>query len=391
MKKKIVSILLCAMMGLSITACGQGKTESGSSAASAAESVVSESAVGTLEEEIADMAEITATEIDGIAILDKEDYTLDECITLGEYKGLAFTKEVKPVTDADVLIKISQLTGNQGEELTDADATVQMGDTAVIDYEGKKDGVPFDGGTSQEPYGLQIGSGSFIPGFEEGVVGMKAGETKDITLSFPENYPAADLAGQEVVFTVKLHSIKRLTIDDAWVKENAGSDYANAEEYIESNRKVLEEQNAQNAENKLYSDVWNTVRDNCTFKAFPKTMVQEASTSYVQNAAQQADMYGMKLADMVETYGKDQFDKDKLAYAGSAVKDKLFLEAYMKAEGIEKDGEEYQKGLADIVADAGAESADELIQAYGKDPIDEMVLRTVVVEHILSSANVTEA
>ncbi|MCQ2500703.1 MAG: trigger factor [Lachnospiraceae bacterium] len=381
MKKRVVSLLMCMMLTLSMAACGS-KTEE-------AESTV-EKSVEDAESTAAGSEAAEDTE-DENPVLDKEDYTLDECIQLGEYKGLEFTKTVKPVTEGQILLKIQQLTGMQGEELDDPDAVVQEGDTAVIDYEGKKDGVPFEGGTSQEPYGLVIGSGSFIPGFEDGVIGMKAGEERDIPLTFPEEYPAPDLAGQDVVFTVKLHSIERLVIDDKWVKENASEDYANAKEYMDANRKILEEQNEANAQNALYVDAWEKLMSSSTFIALPKKMVDKGAEDYETMMKQQADMYGYSPEDVIKTIGEETYNKEKKGFAINVAKENLLLEAFMKAEGITKDGEEYKKGLEDMVKDAGAESAEELIQAYGQEQIDEILLKTIVVERVISYGTVTEA
>lgn len=384
MKKRIVSIFLCMAMAMSMTACG-GNKDAGETAetASAASSAVSASAEVEEEEDDYDY---------GITLLEGEDYNVDDCITLGDYKGMEFTKTVEPVTDADITLKIMQLTGDSGEELKDPDAEVQMGDTAVIDYTGKKDGVAFDGGTSTAPYNLQIGSGSFIPGFEEGVVGMKAGETKDIELTFPENYQAADLAGAEVVFTVELHSIKRLVITDEWVKENAGTDYKNAEDYIASNRKVLEEQNETEAQNKLYGAVWQKVMESSEFKAVPEILVKNAEKAFKDNIKKQADAYGYTMDDFFAAVGvtKEQYLEQVHTTGLQRAKEKILLEALSNAEGLDTNSPEYQTALDEMVTDSGAASADELIQSYGQENIDDMLMSTVLVERILTYTKVLE-
>ena len=137
-----------------------------------------------------------------------KDFDPSKYVTLGEYKGMNITIPKTEVTDEDVDSYIDYLlSANESYvDITDRDVA-QNGDVANIDYEGKKDGVAFDGGTAQG-YDLNLGSGVFIDGFEDGVVGMKVGETKDLTLTFPDNYANEDLAGAEVVFTVTLNSIK---------------------------------------------------------------------------------------------------------------------------------------------------------------------------------------
>lgn len=391
MKKRIVSILLCMAMALTMTACGDKTSKEISSASStSAESTASaetETSSAEAEETSADTAS------DGVAIIDSEDYVVSECIKLGNYKGLEFTKTVEPVTDADVTLKIIQLTGAEGEELSDPDATVQMGDTATIMYVGKKDGVAFEGGTNDEPYDLQIGSGSFIDGFEDGIIGMKAGETKDLNLTFPENYSSTELAGQDVVFTVTVNAIKRLVIDDEWVKENADSAYKNAKEYIEANRKVLEEENEAAAENDVYSQCWSKLMEDATYLAYPKVVLDEAATEYEESVTSQAEMYGYTLEDYIEACGvtMDYFESLKSDYAIDTAKETLVLEALMEAENISADSQEYEDTLKELVEEVGAESADELKESYGEKRIDVIVLSEIAIKKVLSYGKVTEA
>ncbi len=386
MKKKIISMLLCMAVGMSVAACG-GKTENSSSTADSVST--SESA----------SAEIDESKYD-LPLLDKEEYELEECITLGEYKNLSFTRTVEEVTDEEIFQRISNQITTEYEEVTDPDAAVQSGDTAVIEYVGKKDGVAFEGGTSTEPYELQIGSGTFIDGFEDGVIGMKAGETKDLNLTFPENYGSEELAGQDVVFTVTVNSIKRPVseplsaledIDDEWVKKNAGEDFANAEEYVDSFRKVLQKEHETAADNTLYSDVWTSVRDQSTFTALPKKLVETAEAEYDQSASQMAEMYGSTLEDLIASYGEDQYLEEKVNYAKLYAMNDLLLRALMEAEGMEKEDDDYKKALDELVESVGAASADELISSYGQEEVDDTVLKTVAVEKILSYAEVTEA
>lgn len=128
-------------------------------------------------------------------------------VTLGEYKNLDVKKADASVTDEDVAAEVTRLQERYAELVVKEDGAVEEKDTAVIDFEGFKDGVAFEGGKG-ENYPLEIGSGSFIPGFEEQLIGMKAEETREIKVTFPENYQAADLAGQEATFKVTVHEIK---------------------------------------------------------------------------------------------------------------------------------------------------------------------------------------
>ncbi len=392
MKKKIISLLLCTAMGLSIAACGGSSTESSSASSSSSTADTSAESEETEEEtEEASTEGIVEYVYDGeTPLLDSEDYTLEECISLGEYKGLSFTKTVEEVTEGQILLSISDQTGIEGEELTDADAEVQEGDTAVIEYVGTKDGVAFEGGTSTEPYGLQIGSGTFIDGFEDGIIGMKAGETKELNLTFPENYGSEELAGQDVVFTVTVNSIKRLVIDDAWVEENTEGEFEDAEAYLASFREVLEEENETTAQNALYSEIWDTVRENTEYIALPKVLVESAAAEYDESAAQMAQMYGYTLADMVEMYGEETYVEERAYYAEYDAKNTLLLHALMEAEDLDESSDEYAEELERLVESVGAESAEELIESYGQERIDEMVLQTIVIERIVTYSEITE-
>ena len=141
-------------------------------------------------------------------------------VTLGQYKGLEIEKAEVSVSDEEVEAELQRMATNTAS-VTVVERAAEMGDTAVIDYEGFKDGVPFEGGKA-EKHELKLGSGAFIPGFEEQVVGMTAGEEKDINVTFPEEYHAAELAGAPVVFKIKLHEVKETkipAIDDEFVKD----------------------------------------------------------------------------------------------------------------------------------------------------------------------------
>lgn len=142
-------------------------------------------------------------------------------VKLGEYKGLELTKADETVTDEDVTNELTKLQEKQAELVVKEDGAVENGDTAVIDFEGFVDGVAFEGGKG-ENYSLTIGSGTFIPGFEEQLIGLKTGEEKDVEVSFPEEYHAADLAGKPAVFKVKVHEIKAQelpALDDEFAKD----------------------------------------------------------------------------------------------------------------------------------------------------------------------------
>ena len=182
--------------------------------------------------------EVTEVSADGFTF--KATFANYPEVKLGEYKGLSAEKPSVEVGDEDVDKKLQQMR-ERNARLVSVEREAQNGDTAVIDFEGKKDGVPFDGGKG-ESYPLELGSGSFIPGFEEQIVGMKAGDEKDIDVTFPEDYQAEELAGKPVVFSIKLHEVKAKDmpeLDDEFAKDV--SEFDTLEELKADLRKKEEE------------------------------------------------------------------------------------------------------------------------------------------------------
>ena len=195
----------------------------------------------------------------GLINVTKEDYKVSDYIKLGEYKGIKYTVNKLEVTDADIETAIQEdlQAAATEQEIKDRDV-VKDGDIVNIDYEGLKDGVAFDGGTAKDS-DLVIGSGSFIPGFEDGLIGATVGKQVDIKTTFPEDYQSTELAGQEVVFKVTVNAIKEKVVPELtedYVKENLKFDTIDA--YKEDIRKKLQEENegrmqAVNIRNDLYS------------------------------------------------------------------------------------------------------------------------------------------
>ena len=168
----------------------------------------------------------------------RPDYTASDYVELGEYKGLTVKIAPIEVTDEEILAQISANAGSDAmEDVTEG--TVEEGDTANIDYVGKLDGEAFDGGTAKG-YDLEIGSGTFIDGFEDGLVGVKIGDTVDLTLTFPESYPSEELAGKETVFTVTVNSVKRMKeLTSDLVSTITDGEYTDVDAYKESVKETL--------------------------------------------------------------------------------------------------------------------------------------------------------
>lgn len=283
---------------------------------------------------------------------------------LGQYKGLEVAVEKVNVTDEEVDNEIQAIL-ESGAETAAVDRPARLGDVVNIDYEGKKDGVAFDGGTAQG-FDLELGSGMFIPGFEDGLVGAKKGEVKDLNLTFPEQYQAADLAGQDVVFTVTVNEVKEKKVPeltDAWVKQYTNGDTTNVADFKANIRKQLEEYRQQdveaNAQNQLVGQVIGASEIEPTTEAI-EYEYQTMIGMYDQYAA----MMGVTTDEYLEQYGVDpQAMKIQLSYyAEEAVKQRLMEDAIMEAEGLAVTDADKQ-----ALADMYGYSVDEMEQIYGED------------------------
>ena len=313
---------------------------------------------------------------------------LSDYVTLGEYKGIELTKENAAVGDDELEFEISQRLSDTAEQVTDG--TVQNGDTAVIDFTGKKDDVAFDGGTAED-YPLEIGSGTFIPGFEDGVIGMAVGETKDIPLTFPENYGSEELAGQDVVFTVTVKKINRPSeFTDEWVQAN--SDYKTVEEYKDSVRAELEAQYASSAEEMLAQQAFYQVWVSSEIKDYPEEDVKTAvdwMTEQIKTFAEEGDM---TLEEFVDSQGMDmdQFNAETEDYAKQRVAQDLIVQSIIDEENIPMDDEEIQKIALELAVQYGFEDLVGLIEVYGESEVYATIALYRVEKFIVDNAVIVE-
>ncbi|MBS5002454.1 trigger factor [Holdemania filiformis] len=259
-------------------------------------------------------------------------------VKLGEYKGLAYEVEETSVSEEEVEAELKRIQENFAELEVKEDGEVENGDTAVIDFEGFKDGVAFEGGKG-ENYPLEIGSNSFIPGFEEQVIGMKKEETKDINVTFPENYQAAELAGQPVVFKVTVHEIKAKVLpelNDDLAKDVNAPDVETMDDLKALIRKNQEEQKQQNAENEATNKLISTVVDACEVE-IPEVMIKNETDDMIQDYANRLQQQGISLTQFFQITGqseetlREQMAKD----AESKVKLRLVLDAIATQENLE--------------------------------------------------------
>ncbi len=275
-------------------------------------------------------------------------------VTLGQYKGLKAVKDVNPVSDEEIEEEIEKTRKQNARMVTIEDRPAQMGDTVSIDFDGFLDGERFDGGKA-EGYSLELGSNSFVPGFEEQVVGMKIGEEKDLDITFPEHY-VENLAGKAVIFKVKLNSItfpELPALDDDFAQDV--SEFDTFEAYKENVRKQLQQKYEEQAESAFRSRIMKQACDNMTVDV-PDVMIQEKAEEIVRNYAAQFGLSDRNVAfqDLLRMMGLDAetMNQTILPSAEFQVRTDLLLEAVAKAEGFEfteEETEAYIKKIAESV------------------------------------------
>ena len=262
-------------------------------------------------------------------------------VTLGEYKGVEVKKEHTLVTEDDVNAEIEKERNKQAAEVSVDDRAVAEGDTVNLDYSGSVDGVKFAGGTA-EGQTLKIGSHTFIPGFEEQMVGMNIGEEKDLNVTFPTEYHAPDLAGKEAVFHVKVNSITETqlpALDDDFAKDISEFDTLDA--YKADVRAKLDAQAAERDNNAFTDAVIEKVMANATVE-IPDAMVERQIDSMVRNFEARLAQQGLKLADFMKYTGQDEksFRNQYRDQAEKSVRANLVLEAVENVEKFEAAEEE---------------------------------------------------
>lgn len=291
---------------------------------------------------------------------------LKPTVKLGAYKGIEVEQPTYTVEDADVNAEIEK-EREKNARFVDVERAVENGDRVVIDYSGSVDGVQFDGGTAEEQT-LVIGSNAFIPGFEEQLIGMNVGEERDITVTFPEEYHAENLAGKEAVFHIKLHNVqfKELPeLDDEFAKDV--SEFDTLAELIADKRKKMEEQAAKNEKIAIENIALKTVCDNAEVEV-PECMTERQANYMLRDMGYRLQMSGISLEDYCRYVGTD-LNALKASYhdeAASRVKMQLVIEAVGKAENVTCTDEE----IAEVIKEY-AENNDMPVEEFEKQISDD--------------------
>lgn len=381
MKKRAIMISMILVMALSVTGCSQ-KTATKDKDTKTEETAKTDDAEETESDNTEDTSEDTPTTAELMAGIDVE-----KCVTLGDYKGVTVEKTIQSVTDEDVQNEIDNALANYPVEV---DQAAKEGDTVNIDYVGKIDGEEFDGGSDQGA-DLKLGSGKFIDGFEDGLIGARKGETRTLNLTFPEDY-TQDLAGKAVEFTVTVNAVKEPLSEptDQWVADNIEG-YDNIADYKAGIRSEQEESNEQTAENQVRYAAWTQVIDNCTINEYPETLVEVGKKLYEQQVETYAKYAGMELDAYIESSGltQEEYQSNMEEYGKNVAAQALVCQAICDKEGFAIGDDDYQKALQDMLTEYGC-TEDELIQTYGQDNVEQSIMLNRVSNLILENANVTE-
>lgn len=301
---------------------------------------------------------------------------------LGDYKGVTFTPLSTEVTDQDVEDRIQSLIAAY-PEYQEVERAAQERDVVNIDYVGKKDGVAFEGGTG-EGYDLTLGSGQFIDGFEDGLIGAVKGQELNLDLTFPEQYHSEELAGQAVVFEVKVNEVKEQVepeLNDAFIAEH--TDSATVEEYRKAVREEMEQMALSNADNQKKSDVFLKVIDDSEVTT-PEESIQTTFEQQKSSYEQQAQMFGIDLDTLVSYYGMDleSFESELMELAKEICKQNAVVKAIAEAENITVEDSD-REALAE---EFGYPDVDTMIENAGADNVDNYIQTEKVVQFIADNA-----
>lgn len=315
-------------------------------------------------------------------------------VTLGEYRGVEVTRELKEITEEDVEKKLDELKYQHVKMHVVEDGAVESGDMAVIDFAGYHDGELFDGG-SAEGHSLEVGSGSFIPGFEEQVVGMKAGEEKDIAVTFPEDYHSEELAGKPVTFKVTVQEIKRKEypeLSDDFAAEV--SEFNTLAELKEDNLNKLKEAEENRAKTEVEEQVVQAVAANSEVPV-PAPMVEREIDRMTGEMEQFLRMQGLTMEKFFSLTGKsmDDLREEKREEAGQRVKANLVLDAIIEKEGFIATDEEVEERIVKFAEsyDQPVETIKEYFEAQGQSGVlrQEIKFRKAV-DFLMAEAKITD-
>ena len=312
-------------------------------------------------------------------------------VELGKYKGIEISKIEYTVKDEDIEHELGHMQEHNSRLITVDDRPLENGDTATIDFEGFVDGVAFEGGKA-EGHELEIGSGAFIPGFEDQLVGMKIDEDKEIKVTFPKEYFSKDLAGKEATFKVKLHEIKKKELpelDDEFAKDV--SEFDTLDELKKSIKEKLEKSNEQRAKYETEDAAIKAVCEKAKLD-IPSGMIDLEVDNMLKDFEQRLSYQGLNLEQYLKMIGKteEEMRKEYEPQAIEAIKSRLVLEAIIKAEKIEASEEEVKEKLEEMAKNYG-KKVEELSENENlKNYLEEGIKSEKALEFIVENAKYIE-
>ncbi len=309
-------------------------------------------------------------------------------VKLGDYKGMSVSKQDTEVSDADVDAELENKRQQQAELVLKEDEPAAKGDTVVIDYVGTVDGEKFDGG-SADNYSLELGSGSFIPGFEDQLIGHKADEDVNVKVTFPEDYHAKNLAGKEAVFNVKIHEVKEKQLpdlDDEFAKD-VDEDVDTLDELKEKTKKQLQEQKEDAAKSAIEDEAIEAAVNNAEIADIPQAMLDQDTDRQVQQylAGMQQQGINPQMYFQITGSSEDDLKKQFASDADKRVKTNLVLEAIVKDADLTASDDDIKKEISDLAKQFGMEE-DAVEKSLTKDMLAHDIQIKKAVDLVADSA-----
>ena len=310
-------------------------------------------------------------------------------VKLGKYKGISLKKVEYNVTDEDIEHELGHMAEKNSRLVSIEEEPVAEKDIAVIDFEGFVDGVAFEGGKA-EKHELEIGSKTFIPGFEDQVIGMKINEEKDINVKFPEEYFSAELAGKDATFKVKLHEIKRKelpVLDDEFAKDV--SEFDTISELKDSIKEKLETENANKAKFETEENAIKTVCD-ATDIEIPSGMIDTEIDNMLKDIETRLSYQGLEMKQYLQMIGKTEEDmrKEYEEQAKTSVKSRLVLEAIVKAENLEASEEEVSEKVKEMATNYGRDAEELMKNEHLLNYIKENMKAEKAIKFVVDNAKI---
>ena len=313
-------------------------------------------------------------------------------VKLGKYKGIELEKSEYEVTEDSIKHELDQMAERNARMVSVTDRAAEKGDTAVIDFVGTVDGVAFEGGKA-ENHELELGSGSFIPGFEDQVIGMKIDENKDVKVKFPEEYFSKELAGKDATFKVKLHEIKVKelpAIDDEFAKDV--SEFDTLKDLKASIKEKLVEDKKNQAKYQLEDAVIKEVAKNTEID-IPSGMIETELDNILKDIDGRLAYQGLNLAQYLKLINKSEDDmrKEYEAQASESVKTRLVLEAIVKAEKIEATDAEIEEKIKEMAKNYGKKEEELLENENLKEYLKNNITTEKAIQFIVDNAKIKAA